>query len=191
MSTVAGAFLVDDIVAITPGAGCRYHTADRTIVQCTGAIGSLGIYGYGGKDEIIISASTSWTEVWGGDGKDVLWGGVGKDRLFGGAGTDTIDGGPANDTIDGGEGDDFLYGDTGDDHMNGGVGADWMEGQQGADFVSGEQGDDTVQGGPNDDALVGGPASTTSTVAPTPPVGATPARRANDWRVASTDRGVQ
>lgn len=156
VSAVAGAILVDDIVAIVPGRGCLHHTADRTVVRCTGATNGVSVYGYGGDDDITISVSTPWTQAFGGAGADLLWGGVGRDRLNGGPGDDVIDGGPGGDTIDGADGVDDLYGDTGDDHLNGGPGNDWLQGQEGRDFLSGEVGDDDLFGGPQDDALLGG-----------------------------------
>jgi Ca2+-binding RTX toxin-like protein len=156
VTSVAGAYLVDDIVPVGVGAGCQRHTADQTIVRCTGSVSGLRILGNGGDDEVIVGITTPWTTVYGGAGADTLWGGVGVDYLYGGAGDDTIDGGAGADNLYGDSGLDDIYGDTGDDLVSGGPDGDWLEGQEGMDLITGADGDDDLYGGANDDDLIGG-----------------------------------
>jgi Ca2+-binding RTX toxin-like protein len=106
-------------------------------------------FGQGGNDTLTIDEANGAlpaTNLFGGDGNDVLTGGSGNDQLFGQAGNDTLlgkggndflFGGDGNDTLTGGDGDDQMFGEAGDDRMiwNPGDDTDLAEGGDGTDTV--------------------------------------------------------
>ncbi|PHK13988.1 calcium-binding protein [Nostoc linckia] len=69
----------------------------------------------GGTGNDVLTASNSWTFLFGGDGADNLTGGTGYDNLVGGTGNDTLSGNAGNDTLVGGVGNDILTGGVGAD----------------------------------------------------------------------------
>jgi Ca2+-binding RTX toxin-like protein len=69
----------------------------------------------GGAGNDVLTASNSWTFLFGGDGADNLTGGTGYDNLVGGNGNDTLSGNAGNDTLIGGAGNDILTGGVGAD----------------------------------------------------------------------------
>jgi len=111
----------------------------------TSISGVSGIFGNGGRDEIIGTESA-----------DTIDGGSGSDTLFGGAGDDIISGGTDSDFIEGGDGLDTLSGDSGHDTIDGGDGNDTILGGDGHDSLNGGNGRDTLTGGAGYDTLDGG-----------------------------------
>ncbi|MFO1064992.1 MAG: PKD domain-containing protein [Pirellulales bacterium] len=74
------------------------------------------VYGFAGNDRIIIDSYVDIdTEIWGGQGSDVLAGGSGRDIIFGEQGDDSIYGGSGRDVLIGGTGADMLSGNDFDD----------------------------------------------------------------------------
>jgi Ca2+-binding RTX toxin-like protein len=140
-------------------------------------------FGGGGGNDVFTNASAARSNVFGGDGNDLLVGGSNVDRMYGDAGNDTIYGGDGNDAIYGGLGDDrlngqngadelygqwgndliwgnaggdYLYGGDGNDNLYGGADNDNLRGEAGNDYLSGETGNDLEWGGLGDDSLDGG-----------------------------------
>jgi Ca2+-binding RTX toxin-like protein len=72
----------------------------------SGITGRVLVYGLGGNDTLNVSTVKIATQLYGGDGHDILLGGAAGDLLYGGAG---------NDMILGGLGADILYGEAGND----------------------------------------------------------------------------
>ena len=72
--------------------------------------------------------SLSHTQIYGGDGDDLIMGEAGKDVLYGEAGNDTLMGGKKTDKIFGGQGADVLMGNNGPDILAGGEGDDIVTG---------------------------------------------------------------
>ena len=64
-------------------------------------------------------------------------------NLFGGNGEDLLDGTAGNDRLDGGNGKDILIGRAGNDILNGGNGKDELTGGTGNDILTGGNGSDT------------------------------------------------
>jgi membrane-associated phospholipid phosphatase len=105
--------------------------------------GALAIVvdGRGDDDRIFISQLIGIdSELYGGDGNDLIEGGAGDDRIFGEDGRDILFGHFGNDLLDGGAGDDFLFGGFGDDVLLGGPGDDWLFGGPGRDVLKGGPG---------------------------------------------------
>ncbi len=82
---------------------------------------------------LTLASATTFDNLIGGDGNDVLTGNGGVNSLTGELGDDTLDGSSGNDTLIGAAGNDTLDGNTGNDTLTGGAG------------------DDTLIGGPGDD----------------------------------------
>jgi hypothetical protein len=82
-----------------------------------------------GNDEI-----RGGSELYGGDGNDVIYGFSGPDWIVGDNGDDVIHAGDGNDY--------FLSGDKGDDVIYGGDGNDFMNDEQGEDVIYGGDGND-------------------------------------------------
>jgi serralysin len=114
-------FTIRDDVAITAGNGCTYpDPADRKQVACTAFppgdeasdLRSL-VVNLGDRDDRLTMDpnSAAYTEIFGGDGDDILLGG-GRDVFYGGNGDDRIDGGGGayGEGANGGPGDDMLTG---------------------------------------------------------------------------------
>lgn len=108
----------------------------------------------GGSGDDILVGDGGANVINGGDGNDVISGGGGADTLNGGNGDDEIDGGAGNDTINGGNGNDILTGNGGNDTINGDAGDDELYGNNGNDILTGGDGTDLVFGGPGTDTLV-------------------------------------
>ena len=112
----------DDTIVVTPGEAAGEirvsgitGVADGTLFS---GINTLTIRGGSGNDRITVDSGQVWSDVYGGDGDDVLIATGRADNLHGGRGNDLIagsiqdqnlDDGPGNDTIDGGGGIDSLY----------------------------------------------------------------------------------
>lgn len=164
VSEVGGDLIVDVAVA------GRVFDAD--------IIASVIVNGFGGADELILSAVTVPTIINGGFGADLVMGSVSvPNDIFGGPGADTIFGGQLDDMINSGRGQDFanagagndfliggdasdqLFGGDGDDELLGGLGADELSGGNGADTLVGNTGADRLFGGGGADELsgLGGP----------------------------------
>ena len=86
-----------------------------------------------GGTAVSITARTTVSTVFAGDGDDrltgndraeTLWGGRGNDEVIGGGGNDTLWGQEGNDTLRGGAGNDLLLGGLGNDVLDGGEGFD-------------------------------------------------------------------
>ena len=111
-------------------------------------ISGLVVHGLDGNDEIRLQTTVSVsTQLFGGNGNDVI---------FGGAGTDVIYGGNGNDDLFGRNGRDFLFGQSGDDLLLGMNGNDDLYGSSGVDRLSGGSGNDLLEGGSFNDTLLGG-----------------------------------
>lgn len=108
-----GFITVDDIVAITPGAGCAYVSADHTLVRCSApGVTRIVVKALDGNDHVTNNTALPAT-VTGNGGDDVLTGGTANDILSGGAGADTLKGRPGDDRLAGGPGFDTLHGGPG------------------------------------------------------------------------------
>ena len=78
----------------------------------SGITGRVLVYGFSGNDTLNASAVKIATQLYGGNGNDVLQGGAAADMLYGGDG---------NDLLVGGGGADYLYGEGGNDIMVEGI----------------------------------------------------------------------
>jgi Ca2+-binding RTX toxin-like protein len=76
-----------------------------------------------GNDTLVVTARVSLTTE--------LFGGQGNDVISGGAGADWIDGGAGNDQLFGNAGDDSLFGGAGNDLLVGGIGLDLLTDTEG------------------------------------------------------------
>ncbi|MEN9392439.1 MAG: hypothetical protein RLZZ104_782, partial [Pseudomonadota bacterium] len=92
-------------------------------------------------DEIVdqsFQGTSSFDELFGGEGDDTIAGGSGDDYIAGLQGNDQLFGESGNDVLEGGDGDDALSGGSGNDVLLGGVGNDSLTGGSGNDiFVFG------------------------------------------------------
>jgi Ca2+-binding RTX toxin-like protein len=124
----------------------------------------IQMFGLSGNDNLSLNETNGAlpnSNIFGGDGNDVLTGGSGADQLFGQAGNDTLLGKGGADLLFGGDGDDVLTGGTGDDQVFGQGGDDrmiWNPGE-GTDLNEGGAGIDTVE-------VNGGNGAETFTVTP-------------------------
>ena len=96
------------------------------------------VFGTTSADTINMSSAGGYSEIFGGDGNDVLrgstshdndiWGGAGNDHLYGGDSGDNASGTSTADTdyIKAGTGDDFIYGNRGGDSLYGESGSDYF-----------------------------------------------------------------
>jgi Ca2+-binding RTX toxin-like protein len=183
ISLSGGAFIVDDIVSITPGPGCGYPSvADLTRVQCLSAgVTSISVRAGDGNDVVnntSATPSTLWGEAGddlldGGQGNDILRGDGGADRFFGDGGIDgvTYFGIAANvhADLDGVAGDDGpsdgdtiatdiedLYGGNGNDTLIGNAVRNRLVGNAGNDTLSSGDDHDILSGGAGNDFLSSG-----------------------------------
>lgn len=175
----ASAYLVDDIVAITPLDGCTHpDAADLTLVRCTATMTLSGqliidvndlddtvnhtgpnpaLVGLGAGDDIAYGyPGSTGSLVSGGPGNDLIYSGPGKHTVEGGNGDDFVSGVMGNDSVSGGPGNDEVFGDWGDDTLNGDAGTDTVYGGPGANTEYGGGGNDTLYGGNTADYLNGG-----------------------------------
>ena len=94
----------------------------------SGGLDHVVIYALGGHDRVRISGRLTGltSEIYGGDGNDLLIGGSGDDAIFGGAGNDLMIGRSGRDFMVGGTGHDWVLGNNDDDILVGGsyTGAD-------------------------------------------------------------------
>jgi Ca2+-binding RTX toxin-like protein len=161
---------VDDVVALTAGAGCATHVAQAGAdVRCEKAgVTAIAVDLGDGNDFAILAYTATPVVLHGGAGNDELTDGGGADTIFGDDGDDMIDrtsGGCCNqgfgsDTVDGGAGNDDITGGSGNDAVLGGAGNDKVYGDGssgGDDVLDGGDGDDYVNGGPGNYVLTGGP----------------------------------
>jgi Ca2+-binding RTX toxin-like protein len=182
ISLSGGAYIVDDVVLITPGPGCGYVSADHTRVQCLSAgVTSISVRAGDGNDTVnntSVTPSTLWGEAGddlldGGQGNDILRGDAGADRFFGDAGIDgvTYFGIAANvqadpDGVAGDDGPDDgdtiatdvedLYGGNGNDTLIGSAVRNRLVGNAGNDTLSAGDENDYLSGGAGNDILAGG-----------------------------------
>lgn len=82
--------------------------AGDDVIDLTGMITPLTVYGDAGNDTVILSKMDD--VAYGGDGNDLLVGMAGNDTLDGGLGDDLLVGGLGSDLLIGGDGNDTLYG---------------------------------------------------------------------------------
>jgi Ca2+-binding RTX toxin-like protein len=139
---------LDQGVQLTIGAGQGGDSVD------VGPDGEVCLDGGPGADRLTISTPSEACTVDGEQGNDVLTGSSGYDRLYGG---------DDNDLVLGGSGSDYVYGDVGDDTVRGGPGNevvvaggdgdDLLDGQAGNDYLEDDPGDDQISGGPGKDSL--------------------------------------
>ena len=118
------------------------------------------LVGTPGKD--VLTASSTYKEVWGLGDNDIINGFWDSTRLFGGAGNDTINavGGAAN-WLDGGDGDDTLIGAWGNDTLIGGEGNNTIRVTGGAALVTAGSGNDLITGSWGDDVIDAGAGNNT------------------------------
>ncbi|SNY04124.1 calcium-binding protein [Paractinoplanes atraurantiacus] len=143
---------VDDVVGITPGAGCA--KVDGTKVRCALKVNPTRIrVQLGLKNDTLVNRTDVGITVYSGAGADritggsradYLDGGAGNDALWGLGGNDTLEGRDGNDAISGGDGDDWAYGENGNDKLYGGNGGDVLNDGAGADRVYGGNGRDML-----------------------------------------------
>jgi len=113
----------------------------RLIGEFAADLGSVVVDAGDGDDLIVISHHVqSNSELYGGDGNDLMSAGSGDDRVYGEAGRDVLLGNFGNDRLDGGDGNDFLFGGLGNDELLGGLGDDWLFGGFGLDSLDGGAG---------------------------------------------------
>lgn len=112
--------------------------------------------GNGGNDQLV-NRTNLRSDIYGGNGDDVVIGGTNNDRLFGQNGNDRMFGDFADTyTVnDGDGGDDFINGGNGDDFVDGKGGADTILGGGGLNNLRGGAGDDTITGGIEKDIMRG------------------------------------
>jgi hypothetical protein len=100
------------------------------------AISKIVIRGENGADDITIEGDiTLPSEIYGGEGDDVIKGGGGNDVIFGEGGNDKLKARNAHDILVGGAGSDTLAGGDGRDLLFGGTGADKIAGQDDSDII--------------------------------------------------------
>lgn len=173
-STINGTGGDDDIVLSLVGGGDTTHF---TVTGTSGAgesglqIGEIATLGsrvtvnlLAGNDRFTGELNGVDTDVFGGDGNDVISANTGDNRVEGGSGDDSLAANAGDDTILGGDGDDRIAdagglnqidaGD-GDDEISGGLGNDSIDAGAGDDYVRARVGDDTVFGGAGRDTIHG------------------------------------
>ncbi len=116
---VVGGTTGADVILVSPGpggSGLAVSIAEPDLGQqvtqvFTAPIDRIVVYGQAGDDWIIVSHSVTQTsELYGGDGNNVLVGGGGSNLLVGGAGDDVLIGGLGRNLMIGGGGNDVLIG---------------------------------------------------------------------------------
>lgn len=177
-------YVIDDVVPITPLAGCTHLSdTDHTKVSCVVEIEEMATSPYrtlfvelgDGEDTArghrVGESTLGYTEFSFGSGNDT-WVGSSNEvaSVYGGPGDDTLTstrgtmvfGNDGDDTITAlndatvvaGDGDDTVR--AGDEvKVIGGHGDDVLQGGEGSQSLLGEVGDDTIHGGPGDDLLCG------------------------------------
>jgi membrane-associated phospholipid phosphatase len=86
-------------------------------------VASIVVDGRDSNDMILVSQRIDIdSELYGGDGNDLIHGGGGDDRIYGERGRDILFGHAGDDLLDGGAGDDWLFGGPGLDYLTGGPG---------------------------------------------------------------------
>ncbi len=162
--------VIDDRVALKPGAGCKRVSGDKTRVKCTATknIKLIRVSLGNGNDTFVNKTATAKpiaSTVTGGPGddtltgganKDVLGGDTGNDKLYGRSGVDTLSGHSGNDLLSGGDGNDTLIGAAGNDILTDDYGTDTLDGGDGNDSLSGGRDADKLHGANGDDRLNGG-----------------------------------
>ena len=111
--------------------------------------------GDNGSDRIYVQ-TTAGSNVFGGNGKDIVYGGSGDDTIRGQGGDDRIEGFGGDDSLEGNNGDDDLIGGPGDDTLKGVAGDDLLTGGSGNDSLSGSSGNDALDAASGHDILAGG-----------------------------------
>jgi Ca2+-binding RTX toxin-like protein len=126
---VIGGTDANDIILVHPGGG-----RDGIKVHLNGAVQTFTdvervvVFGQDGNDLIQVTESvTVPTELYGGDGNDILNGGGGPSMIMRGAGNDVIVGGKGRNLLIGGLGSDILTGLGGDDIL---IADDFMRGSR-------------------------------------------------------------
>ncbi|WP_181793021.1 calcium-binding protein [Streptomyces sp. WELS2] len=170
-------YLIDDVVPVEAGHGCRHPVAaDRTRVSCTvtlvdsqdpypALVMDLGDRGdtvsyKNATDQVYSYARIS---LGAGDDRAADSGRLDGAYVSGDAGNDTITvgkeglawGGDGNDTINASGGGNIAQGGKGDDTLHGGAGSQSLSGDDGRDTITGGAGADELYGGRGDDVLYG------------------------------------
>lgn len=97
ITLVNGAYIIDDVVAITPGPGCG--PVDSTKVSCiSNGVSSIRVNANDLADTINNLTATRST-LNGDDGDDDIFGGFGNDIMRGGNGADTFTGRAGSDGV--------------------------------------------------------------------------------------------
>jgi hypothetical protein len=126
---VVGGTTGADVIVVTPGpsgTGLQVTIWEPALGQqvtqvFTAPIDRIVVYGQAGDDWIIVSYFVKQTsELYGGDGNNVLVGGGGDNILVGGAGDDVLIGGLGRNLMIGGGGNDVLIGGPRSDLLIGG-----------------------------------------------------------------------
>jgi hypothetical protein len=126
---VVGGTTGADVIFVTPGrsgTGIQVTIWEPALGQqatqvFTAPIDRIVVYGQAGDDWIIVSYFiTQTSELYGGDGNNVLVGGGGNNILVGGAGNDVLIGGLGRNLMIGGGGNDVLIGGPRGDILVGG-----------------------------------------------------------------------
>jgi hypothetical protein len=108
---VVGGTTGDDTIVIHRADGGVTVTINGVTVGTFVPTGRLIVYGQSGDDQILVAGDvTLTTELYGGDGNDILQGGGGNNLLVGGAGNDVLIGGSGRDVMIGGFGENRLVG---------------------------------------------------------------------------------
>ena len=125
---------------------------------------SFTFIGTHGSNTITTNTTEKYTDVYTGDGDDIItiagsgesWiaSGGGDDEVHGGGGFDIVFGDGVNnwqnmdnagdDYLNGYEGDDELHGGGGNDTLHGGTGNDRLKGDAGYNSINGDAGNDTI-----------------------------------------------
>lgn len=96
----------------------------------------------GGGDDTILGSDSTYENVFGDEGDDVIFGVGGEDLLLGGDGDDLISGGDGDDELVGEDGTDTIFGGAGDDLIYDGFGnGETLAGLEG---LSGGTGNDQI-----------------------------------------------
>lgn len=110
---------------------------------------------FGSSEADYIETSDTATQVYAGNGNDIVISGDGGNIVDGGLGDDTLIGGAGDDYLYGNEGNDVLLGGADNDILYGGAGNDYLDGGEGSDLLFGGAGDDTLVWSADNDILCG------------------------------------
>jgi len=150
------ALLPGSVTGIQIFAGSGENRVDVSGVTAADFTALVSLVVDGGNGDDTITGSVDFpTEIFGGDGDDLIVGGNAADVIDGGDGNDMISGGDGNDVIDAGDGDDAVNGGLGDDVISAGDGQDTVHGDDGDDTISGGDGTDSLLGEDGDDEIHG------------------------------------